>query len=88
MVLLSEWDGNSPLYDVMCGSGTIPIEAAMIASNMAPNIYRKGFGFEKFSKFDKPLFDSIPLNCLRKSSINRILSTLVILLALRLIQPR
>ncbi|MBK7958223.1 MAG: class I SAM-dependent RNA methyltransferase [Bacteroidetes bacterium] len=66
LVLLSEWDGNSPLYDVMCGSGTIPIEAAMIASNMAPNIYRKGFGFEKFSKFDKPLFESIRAELLAK----------------------
>lgn len=40
MVLLSRWRPDRPLYDPFCGSGTIPIEAAMIAWNMAPGLKR------------------------------------------------
>lgn len=36
MILISGWDGKSDFVDPMCGSGTIPIEAALIARNMAP----------------------------------------------------
>lgn len=41
IVILSGWDGTSPLYDPFCGSGTIPIEAAMIASRVPPGVMRK-----------------------------------------------
>ncbi len=51
MVLASEWDGTSPFVDPMCGSGTIVIEAAMIAAKMAPGLKRKKFGFENFKDF-------------------------------------
>jgi putative N6-adenine-specific DNA methylase len=43
----------------MCGSGTITIEAAMMAYNIPPGIYRKSFAFEKWADFDKDLFESI-----------------------------
>ena len=43
----------------MCGSGTLPIEAALIAYNIPPGIFRKEFGFEKWKDFDKDLFESI-----------------------------
>jgi putative N6-adenine-specific DNA methylase len=43
----------------MCGSGTIPIEAALIARNIAPGVYRKGFAFEKWRDFDSELFSKI-----------------------------
>ena len=43
----------------MCGSGTIPIEAALIARNIAPGVFRKEFGFEKWKDFDQELFDAI-----------------------------
>ena len=43
----------------MCGSGTIPVEAALIAKNIAPGVFRKEFGFEKWRDFDQDLFDSI-----------------------------
>ena len=43
----------------MCGSGTILIEAALIAHNMAPGIFRKEFAFEKWADFDADLFDKI-----------------------------
>ncbi|MDQ1909833.1 class I SAM-dependent RNA methyltransferase [Paenibacillus sp. GD4] len=41
MILLSRWQGERPLYDPFCGSGTIAIEAAMIAWNLAPGLRRK-----------------------------------------------
>lgn len=59
MVLLSGWDKNSPLTDIMCGSGTILIEAAMIARNIAPGIFKKEFGFERWINFDASLWSSI-----------------------------
>jgi putative N6-adenine-specific DNA methylase len=40
MLLMAGWDGSTDLYDPMCGSGTFLIEAAMIALNIAPGIYR------------------------------------------------
>ena len=43
----------------MCGSGTLLIEAALIARNMAPGIFRKEFAFEKWKDFDRDLFDAI-----------------------------
>jgi putative N6-adenine-specific DNA methylase len=43
----------------MCGSGTIPIEAALIARNIAPGIFRKSFGFEKWPDFDTELWSDI-----------------------------
>ena len=59
MLLLAGWKGQSDFYDPMCGSGTLLIEAALIAHNIAPGIYRKGFAFEKWANFDAELFDDI-----------------------------
>lgn len=59
MLLLAGWQGQSDLYDPMCGSGTLLIEAALIAQNIAPGIFRKGFGFEKWPDFNKELFEEI-----------------------------
>ena len=59
MLLLAGWDGKTDLIDPMCGSGTILIEAAMIALNIAPGIYRSGFAFEKWNDFDRELFDRL-----------------------------
>ena len=56
LILLSKWDGKSTFIDPMCGSGTLLIEAAMIASNHAPNILRKEFAFMKWANFDKKLW--------------------------------
>ena len=50
---------NEVLIDPMCGSGTIPIEAALIARNIAPGVFRKEFAFEKWIDFDQELFDKI-----------------------------
>ena len=59
MLLLAGWKGQSDFYDPMCGSGTLLIEAAMIARNIAPGIYRKGFAFEKWANFDADLFEDV-----------------------------
>ncbi len=59
MVLLSGWDKNSPFTDLMCGSGTILIEAALMAMNIAPGIFRSEFGFQRWNDFDASLWDSV-----------------------------
>ena len=59
MILMSGWHGECDLIDPMCGSGTIPIEAALIARNIAPGVFRKEFAFEKWIDFDQDLFDKI-----------------------------
>lgn len=59
MILKTGWKGESNFIDPMCGSGTLLIEAAMIALNIAPGIYRKEFAFEKWIDFDQELFDHI-----------------------------
>lgn len=59
IILRSGWRGESPLVDPMCGSGTFLIEAALIAANIAPGIYRKGFAFERWDDFDAELLDRL-----------------------------
>ena len=59
MLLLAGWKGQSDFYDPMCGSGTLPIEAALIARNIAPGVFRKAFAFEKWPDFDADLWSDI-----------------------------
>lgn len=59
LIMLSGWDGKKLLLDPMCGSGTILIEAAMIANGIPAGYYRKQFGFEKWKDFDAALLKSI-----------------------------
>lgn len=51
VVALTGWDGATPLADPMCGSGTIPIEAALVAGRTAPGMHRS-FGFQRWLDFD------------------------------------
>lgn len=67
LVLLSGWDGQSDFMDPMCGSGTILIEAAMIACNIPPNLLRKEFAFERWQDWDVDLFESIEESLLKKT---------------------
>ncbi|MEF1219052.1 THUMP domain-containing protein, partial [Photobacterium damselae] len=53
LVMKSGWTFEQPLLDPMCGSGTLVIEAAMIAAEIAPGIKRKRWGFEALNDFDK-----------------------------------
>ncbi len=66
ILLLSNWQQHQVLYDAMCGSGTIGIEAAMIANNIPANILRKEFGFMKWKNFDAALWDTIHSAALAK----------------------
>jgi putative N6-adenine-specific DNA methylase len=59
MVMLTGWKGETPLIDPMCGSGTLPIEAALIAAGIPPGIYRKQYGFENWKDFDRDLFEHV-----------------------------
>lgn len=59
MLLMTGWNGECDLIDPMCGSGTIPIEAALIARNIAPGVFRQGYAFEKWNDFDADLLEEI-----------------------------
>ena len=59
MILMTGWKGDTDFIDPMCGSGTLAIEAALIARNMAPGLFRKEYAFEKWPDFDADLFDHI-----------------------------
>ena len=59
MILMSGWKGDTDFIDPMCGSGTLLVEAALIARNISPGVFRKEFAFEKWNDFDKDLFDEI-----------------------------
>ena len=59
MILMTGWQGDTDFIDPMCGSGTLLIEAALIARNMAPGVFRKEYAFEKWPDYDAELFDRI-----------------------------
>ena len=59
MILMTGWKGDCDFIDPMCGSGTLLIEAALIARNINPGVFRKEFAFEKWPDFDQDLFDAI-----------------------------
>ena len=59
MLLMAGWKGQSDFYDPMCGSGTLLIEAALIARNIAPGVFRQSFAFEKWRDFDAELWSDI-----------------------------
>ena len=59
MILMSGWTGDTDFIDPMCGSGTLLVEAALIARNISPGVFRKEFAFEKWPDFNQELFDNI-----------------------------
>jgi putative N6-adenine-specific DNA methylase len=58
ILLGAGWMGDVPLDDPMCGSGTIPIEAALIARRIAPGI-RRSFSFQRWPEMDETLWSSL-----------------------------
>ncbi|MCB0763262.1 MAG: class I SAM-dependent RNA methyltransferase, partial [Flavobacteriales bacterium] len=76
MVLLSGWDQRSPFVDPMCGSGTIAIEAALIAANIPPGHYRDRFGFQRWNDFDEGLWSTI-----QEGAVSRIRADLPVIIA-------
>lgn len=59
MIKASGWKGDSPFLDPMCGSGTLAIEAALIAADIPPGIFREKFGFETWKDFDAELLQHV-----------------------------
>ncbi|MBD5363382.1 MAG: RNA methyltransferase [Bacteroides sp.] len=59
IILKTGWRGEAPFVDPMCGSGTFLVEAALIAANIAPGVYRKSFAFERWADFDPELWDNV-----------------------------
>jgi putative N6-adenine-specific DNA methylase len=59
ILLISGWKASSPMLDPMCGSGTFPIEAGLMACNIPPGKLRKFYGFQRWKDFDAELFDKI-----------------------------
>jgi putative N6-adenine-specific DNA methylase len=59
MILLSGWNGKTSFVDFMCGSGTLLIEAGLIAKNIAPGLYRDEFGFERWKDHDSVLWGGL-----------------------------
>ena len=59
IVQRSGWQVGSPLVDPMCGSGTLLIEAAMIASDRAPGLQRKHWGFTGWNQFNQSLWSDV-----------------------------
>ncbi|WP_318432481.1 bifunctional 23S rRNA (guanine(2069)-N(7))-methyltransferase RlmK/23S rRNA (guanine(2445)-N(2))-methyltransferase RlmL [Photobacterium leiognathi] len=67
LVIKSGWTPEQPLLDPMCGSGTLLIEAAMIAAEIAPGLKRKRWGFESIKDFDKDAWMEIHAEATVKS---------------------
>ena len=72
MLKLVKWHKEIPLIDPMCGTGTILMEAAMIACNMPPAFKRKKLGFMSWADFDKILWNKIYSEAEEKISYPRV----------------
>lgn len=59
MIMLSGWKGERTFIDPMCGSGTLLLEAAMIAYNIPPLLHRDFFGFKQWPNYDKALWNDV-----------------------------
>ncbi|MGB8357269.1 MAG: THUMP domain-containing protein [Bacteroidales bacterium] len=66
IIMLSGWKADIPLVDGMCGSGTIPAEAGLIACNIAPGKFRNSFGFMRWKDYDAALFRSVKFDAEKK----------------------
>ena len=72
MILMTGWDGSTDFLDPMCGSGTLPIEAALIAKNIPPGKFRKTYSFMSWKDFDPDLFEQIKLETENKEFTGKI----------------
>ena len=70
ILMISGWNSSCTLTDPMCGSGTIPIEAGLMARNIPPGKFRRFFGFQKWKDYDDNLFNSI-----KSEADNKIISS-------------
>ena len=70
LIMLSGWNKLDPFYDLMCGSGTLPIEASLMAHNIAPGLLRENFGFQKWLDYDSKLFNRLKKKAKSNIKIN------------------
>jgi putative N6-adenine-specific DNA methylase len=63
IIRLSEWDGSVPLYDPMCGSGTLLCEALMAYCRIPAQVFRTQFGFERLPDFDEGVWEALKTEC-------------------------
>ncbi|MBS1778356.1 MAG: class I SAM-dependent RNA methyltransferase [Bacteroidetes bacterium] len=56
-IMASQWDRKSPFINPMCGSGTVAIEAALIATNTRPGLFRMNYGFMHIIGYDETVYD-------------------------------
>jgi putative N6-adenine-specific DNA methylase len=66
IIMLTGWKADTPLVDGMCGSGTIPAEAGLMACDIAPGKFRKSFGFMRWKDYDAALFRSVKFEAEKK----------------------
>lgn len=72
MIRLSGWNGSTDFVDPMCGSGTLSIEAAMIAQDIPAGKFRKNYAFENWKEFDQTLWENVRLTANKKEFTNKI----------------
>ena len=70
LILLSKWDKKSNFIDPFCGSGTIPIEAALMANDIPPNIVRKRYSFMNWPNYEKAIWEDISEKANRRPKRN------------------
>jgi putative N6-adenine-specific DNA methylase len=75
MLKLANWNGDSDFLDPMCGSGTLPIEAAMIAYNIPAGKFRKSYAFENWNDYDQILFDKVKTSAIKKEFRHQIFAS-------------
>ena len=66
MILIAGWKGETDFIDPMCGSGTLPIEAAFIAQNIPPGKFRKNYAFENWNDYDESLWEKVKGSSVKK----------------------
>ncbi|MBF2056682.1 MAG: class I SAM-dependent RNA methyltransferase [Cyanobacterium sp. T60_A2020_053] len=59
IIKMSNWTPDLPFFDPLCGSGTLPLEATLIALNIAPGLYRRGFAFQQWADYDADLWEKM-----------------------------
>ncbi len=59
MIMLTDWKGDVPFIDLMCGTGTLLMEACLIATNTPPGYKRRGYSFQNWPDYNKELFQQI-----------------------------
>ena len=72
MIMMTGWDGKTDFIDPMCGSGTLPIEAAMIAQNIPPGKFRKDYACTNWRDFNSELFEEVAKSNAKKEFLNKI----------------